>query len=296
MGVLFGKNPAVGSTPVTRRERKGPAVANRPPDLTEREKHDVEERSNPRAVILHEAVRQEGSDELGRSVRALFWSGLAAGLSMGFSMIGEGLMQAHLPDAQWRILITSFGYSFGFLIVILGRQQLFTENTLTVILPLLNRFDATTFRLVLRLWAVVFASNILGTIALALVLAHTEMLGAAAHDAFAEIGLEAQSHDPWTTFLRAILAGWLIALLVWITPSVGHARLLIIIAMTYLIALGQLAHVIAGSVEVAYVAATGEIGWGQYAAGFLLPTLAGNVVGGVGLTALVNHAQVHGDV
>jgi formate-nitrite transporter family protein len=296
MGLLFGKEPAAGAVPVARCTRKDPAVANRPSDLTEREKHDAKERSNPRAVVLHEAVRQEGSDELNRSVRALFWSGLAAGLSMGFSMIGEGLLQAHLPDAQWRVLVTSFGYSFGFLIVILGRQQLFTENTLTVVLPLLHRCNLATFRLVLRLWAIVFASNILGTLALALVLAHTEMLGTAAHEAFAEIGIEAQSHDPWTTFLRAVLAGWLIALLVWMTPSVGHARILVIVAMTYLIALGQLAHVIAGSVEVAYVAATGEIGWGQYVAGFLLPTLAGNMAGGVGLTALVNHAQVHGDV
>jgi formate/nitrite transporter FocA (FNT family) len=103
------------------------------PVLSEGEKEIVEERTALRAAVIHEAIREQGETELARPVVALAWSGLAAGLSMGFSMISEGLLESYLPAASWRPLISKLGYTVGFLVVILGRQQLFTENTLTVI-------------------------------------------------------------------------------------------------------------------------------------------------------------------
>ncbi len=103
-----------------------------------REDRVVEEKAAVGSHIVYKAILKEADEELGRSTIALAWSGLAAGLSMGFSLVAEGLLQSHLPDAAWRPLISKFGYSLGFLIVILGRQQLFTENTLTPMLPLLQ--------------------------------------------------------------------------------------------------------------------------------------------------------------
>lgn len=259
------------------------------------EREEIEERSNPPALILHEAIRLEGEQELERPPSSLLWSGLAAGLSMGFSMVGEALLMTHLPDAPWRPLLASFGYSFGFLIVILGRQQLFTENTLTVILPLLHRWRSRTLMRVVRLWTLVFAANIAGTLVFAALAAWTSAFSPEQRSAFAELGQAAQAAGAGTTVLHGILAGWIIALLVWITPSVGHTRFFVIVALTWLIALGKFAHVIAGSVEVSFAAMTGVVGWGDYALGFLLPALAGNVLGGVGLVALINHAQVRQD-
>src|ERR1041385_6652600 len=125
----------------------------------EKEQQDAERLSAPSGKIVYKAILKEGEEELARSSAALFWSGLAAGLSMGFSMITEGLLHAYLPETHWRPLISKLGYSVGFLIVILGRQQLFTENTLTPILPLLLRKDASTLMNVLRLWSVVLAAN-----------------------------------------------------------------------------------------------------------------------------------------
>src|SRR4051812_32659775 len=93
-------------------------------DAAEEEAH---ERSSPGGEVVYKAILKEGEDELERPSGALFWSGLAAGLSMGFSLIGEALLRAYLPEAHWRPLVAKFGYSLGFLIVILGRQQLFTE-------------------------------------------------------------------------------------------------------------------------------------------------------------------------
>src|SRR5450631_757862 len=118
------------------------------------EKKQVEERVAIGANVVYETIRREGEDELQRPSAALAWSGFAAGLSMGFCLVAEGALMAHLPDAPWRPLISRLGYCVGFLIVILGRQQLFTENTLAVILPLLLRKDLVTLLRVVRLWAV----------------------------------------------------------------------------------------------------------------------------------------------
>ena len=104
---------------------------------TEVDNKQVEERVAGGVNVVYEAIRREGEVELGRPAAALTWSALAAGLSIGFSFIVEALIKAHLPDAMWAPLITKSGYSVGFLIVVLGRQQLFTESTLTVVLPVL---------------------------------------------------------------------------------------------------------------------------------------------------------------
>ena len=263
------------------------------PELTEGEKEIVEERTALRAAVVHEAIREQGETELRRPVLALTWSGLAAGLSMGFSMISQGLLQSHLPDAPWRPLITNLGYSVGFLVVILGRQQLFTENTLTVILPLLARRDGATLLGVGRLWSIVLIANLMGALAIAWVIGNTSIFTPDVRGAFSMIGAAALSGGPSTIFLRGIFAGWLIALTVWMLPAAEGSRPVIIIAMTYLVGLGGFAHVIAGSVEVLYVVATsGAVTWIEYFRDFLLPALGGNIVGGVSLVALFNHAQV----
>jgi len=131
-------------------------------ELTESEKRIAEERTALRAAVIHEAIRTEGEAELLRPASALMWSGMAAGLSMGFSLAAMGLLYSRLPDTQWRPLITDLGYTVGFLVVILGRQHLYTENTLTVMLPLLTNRDRKTFWAVLRLWSVVLVANVLG--------------------------------------------------------------------------------------------------------------------------------------
>ncbi|HLM68723.1 MAG TPA: formate/nitrite transporter family protein, partial [Longimicrobium sp.] len=101
------------------------------PRLSEDEEKQAEEEQSLDARTTHEIIRRQGEHELTRTNAALAWSGLAAGLAMGFSLVAQGILREYLPDAHWRPLVTSLGYSVGFLIVILGSQQLFTENTLT---------------------------------------------------------------------------------------------------------------------------------------------------------------------
>ncbi len=260
--------------------------------LSPRERHRVAEDAAPRAVIVHEIIRAEGEIELSRPIWALVWSGLAAGLSMGFSMVAQGLIQAALPDEPWRPLLASFGYGMGFLIVVLGRQQLFTESTLTAVIPLLYRRDLPTLRRVAELWGVVLAANLVGTLVFALVVATSGVFGEPAGRAFVELGRATLEASFGVTFVKAIFAGWLIALMVWLLPVAGVARVWIILLLTYLVALGRLAHVIAGSSEAAFAVLSGAAPWHAYVLRFLLPTLMGNIVGGVSLVALLNHAQV----
>ena len=265
------------------------------PDLTADEEKQVEERGTPRAAVVYETVREEGEFELKRKSSSLFWSALAAGLSMGFSLVSEGLLHSHLPDTEWRPLISKFGYSIGFLIVILGRQQLFTENTLTVVLPLLLRKNVETLLCVLRLWGIVFVTNIIGALIFAYVVAHTDIFHADVKQIFGEIGREAMQGTWLTIFLRAIFAGWLIAMMVWLLPAADSAKVWVIIIMTYLVALGGYAHIIAGSVEAGYAVMTGFADWSTFLIGWMLPTLFGNIVGGVSLVAVLGHAQVVND-
>ena len=142
------------------------------PNLSAEEKHDVTKNQPPRAAVLHEIIRLQGDQELERSIAALFWSALAAGLTMGLSLMAMGLLNSRLPSGEAFKVIASFGYCAGFLAVILSRQQLFTENTLTAVLPIMSKPTLSNFGRLLRLWAVVLVGNLMGTLLVAYVMLH----------------------------------------------------------------------------------------------------------------------------
>lgn len=264
------------------------------PISTLAEAQKVEERVAIGAKVVYEAVRLEGEDELERPAVALAWSGFAAGLSLGFSLFAQASLHAILPDSMWRPAIEATGYSVGFLIVILGRQQLFTENTLTVILPLLVHKDLATLMKVLKLWTVVLAANIVGTFLFALTLARFHFLEEAMQRALLDISLAHMGPGFYQVLLRAVFAGWLIALMVWMLPDAATSRVVIIIIITYLIGAAGLSHIIAGSANAFYLVAAGKISMGAYFIRFFFPTLLGNIVGGVSLVAALAHGQVAG--
>lgn len=250
------------------------------------------ERSALGVNVVYETIRREGELELQRKDAALAWSALAAGLSMGFSFIAEAILTAHLPDTIWRPLISKAGYCIGFLIVILGRQQLFTENTLTLILPLLVRKKIGLLLKIGRVWAVVLFSNLAGTFLFAFCIAHVNLFSPEIQQALRNIGAEHLGASFGIAFLRAVFAGWLIALMVWLLPSADSSRVAVIIIITYFVGLGGFNHIVAGSATMFFLLATKSMSWASYLTGFFLPTLLGNIVGGVSLVAALGHAQV----
>jgi formate/nitrite transporter FocA (FNT family) len=266
------------------------------PHLDAREQSQAAAHAAPPAMVIHELVREEGELELQRRAGALFWSGLAAGLSMGFSMLTLALLRSGLPDEPWRKLIEGFGYSVGFVIVILGRQQLFTESTVTAALPLMVKRDMPTLLALLRMWTIVLGANLIGTVAFAGLISPEHVFPAEVHRALVETGAGMFEDSFAPQFLRAILAGWLIALMVWLLPSARSARLFVIILLTYVVAIGHFPHVIAGSSEAAFAVFTGHATLADFGLRFFLPTLLGNMIGGVALVAVLNHAPLAPDL
>jgi formate-nitrite transporter family protein len=262
------------------------------PELSEEEKKEARERTSISAPVVHEAIRRDGDEELQRPVSALAWSGLAAGLSMGFSFVAEALLHHYLPETSWRPLVVSMGYPFGFLLIIIGRQQLFTENTLTAVIPLLARRNVTTLVSVLRLWAVVLFANLVGAHLFAWVVVHTPMFPPEFQSSFHAIAVQAAAVSFWTAVLRGIFAGWLIAMVVWMLAAIDTGRIAVIVILTYVVGLAGLTHIIAGSVEVLFLVMAGEKNWFAYLGGYMAPTLIGNIIGGVALVSALNHAQV----
>ena len=263
------------------------------PDLDHQERNNAgNSPTPPDARVIHELIREDGEKELDRSISAIAWSALGAGLSMGFSFFVMAILRSALPEAPWARLVTGFGYTIGFIIVVLGRQQLFTESTLTAILPLLTRRNGKTFWQVIRLWVVVLALNIVGTFVFAWLISHTSLFDAEINKALKDIAEEAIKDTFWPMAIKAILAGWLIALMVWLIPGAGQSRLLLIMVLTYVVAIAHFSHIIAGSVEAAYNVWTGVLTLGGYFTRFMIPTLLGNTIGGVSLVAILNHAPV----
>ena len=257
-----------------------------------KQEQEAEERRAPSGKVIYKAIVAEGTEALLRSSAGLFWSGLAAGLSMSFSMIAEGLLMRHLPDEPWQPLVASLGYSLGFLVVILGRQELFTENTLTPILPLFQNRTWECLRNVGRLWGIVLTANLLGGVLVAFAIVYLPVFEPAVKAEFAHIGHTTLSPDFGTNLARGVFAGWMIALMVWLLPFAAQGRIWIIIFVTYIVGVAHFSHVIAGAVEVFTLVAMGEANWGEALGGFVVPALLGNIVGGLALVAALIYAQV----
>ncbi len=261
--------------------------------LSARERHEAHRRSAPGVAVVYEAIRQEAENELSRPNHALFWSGLAAGLSMGFSFLAEALLRAGLPEASWQSLVSKFGYSVGFLFVILGRQQLFTENTLVPVLQVLHKKSLAVALNTARLWAVVLGANLIGTLVFAFAFSAGALIEAKQFATLDVTALEALEGSFGNTLLRAIFAGWLIALMVWLLPVAETGRVTVIIIITYLVGIAGFPHIIAGSTEMFYAVFNQLVSPGDAFTAFFVPTLIGNTLGGVALVAAINYAQVH---
>ena len=265
------------------------------PNLSAQEKKEVDKSQPPRAAVLHEIIRAQGDMELERSVAALWWSALAAGLTMGLSLMAMGLLNSRLPDGEGFKVIASFGYCAGFLAVILARQQLFTENTLTAVLPVMTKPSLNNFGRLLRLWSVVLVGNLCGTILVAYVMLHLPIFDSKTDLAFLDIGRKIMENDASQMFAKGIVSGWMIATMVWMIPSMESAKMWIIILITYLMALGDFTHIVVGSAEVSYLVFAGELPWKDFWLIFAGPTLVGNTVGGSLIFALISHAQIRSE-
>ena len=231
--------------------------------------------------------------ELEQPRAAFLWGALAAGLFLGFSFVARVALTGEVGEE--RALIGNLLYPIGFIFIILGRYPLYTENTLTPVTLVLTRFASVPD--LLRIWGDAFAGNLVGAALMALLLAKGGVFTPEAAEVARHLGTHLLDIAPAEAFVRAMLAGWLLAGLVWLIHAARDttARLLLIWMVIYLQVSADLYHCIVGSVETLYAVFSGHAGIGDYLVDFLLPVALGNTVGGVVFVAVLNYAQFSGD-
>jgi formate/nitrite transporter FocA (FNT family) len=268
-----------------------------PKGITEREVRDVEEMSTPRTPVIYEVIRRQGVEELARPAFSLWWSGVAGGLSISFSLLAMAILETHLPEAGWRDLVTSMGYTIGFLIVILGRQQLFTESTITAVLPVLKDTTSRNLWGMARLWAIVLAANLTGTLFAAIFCSFSPVLPDELLESMRNISAHSLNDHSWLEMVfDGVSSGFLMAAMVWMIPAAEMLKFYVIILMTWLIAVGGFTHIVAGSVEAFLLLVAGEWSIGTLLWQFMIPVLIGNIIGGTVLFAMLSYAQVKEEI
>ena len=249
------------------------------------------ETSRLSAVEIFDRVVRGAQEELDRRLLNLLISAVSAGLAMGLSGLGVAVLLHAVPGGGAGESLAYLGYPVGFLIVIIGRQQLFTENTLfPVALVLKQRRHLVRM---MRLWAVVLVGNVLGTLLFALLATGTSALTTGTRQELVGLGVDTGSGGFLTVFWTAVIAGWMIAIVAWLvtasTDTIGQVVLIFVV--TYVVGVGHFAHSIAGSAEVLAAVLAGDLPLTSGLTWFSAAVL-GNTAGGVLIVALFNYGQV----
>jgi formate/nitrite transporter FocA (FNT family) len=244
----------------------------------------------PTANQIYEQVSLNARRELARPNIALALSGLVGGLTMGLTALGVSIATAALGPSPAAHFIAFLLYPMGFMVVILGRSQLFTENTLyPVALILAERRHVLS---TLRLWAVVFSANVAGALLFATMCARTKALEPQVLATMTQFGIDAASHPARHIFWSGVVGGWIIAMVAWLVSG-SHSitgSMALIWSLTFLVGLGHFAHCIATSGEIIAAVLNHQLPTLAYLK-WLLPATCGNITGGVLLVTLLEYGQ-----
>ena len=249
----------------------------------------------PAREILSSMI-EKGDHEINRDAGGLLLSSISAGLDIGFGPLLMGviltLSVGSYGDLQTELLLAS-AYSVGFIFVILGRSELFTEHTTLAVMPVID--GKASLKSLGRLWGIVYLGNILGGF-LFTILAVVLMpgLGVIEPSAFGTIADKLVSHPLHWLFVAGVFAGWLMGLLAWLVSSANNTigRVFFIWMVTATIGMLHLPHSIAGNVEVLFgLLTTSSVTISDYLAFLTLSTL-GNAVGGAFFVGLMKYGHV----
>ncbi len=265
--------------------------------LRPEEEEEARQLAAPRSRLVYDVVRRQGEEELARPPSSLFWSGIAGGITIMASVITEGALSRKLPASlPAHQAVVELGYSLGFIMIILGRMQLFTEQTVVAVLPVLAERSWGKVPATAKLWGIVFIANLVGAAAAAVMNVQLHFVSRDLLGGMLDVSSALLGKSPLDILLQGIPAGFLIASAAWIRAGVTNGEFWIVLSLTYAIALGDFTHVIAGSAESFLLLFAGKVSLGHALGGIILPALVGNIAGGTGLFALLAHAQVHREI
>jgi formate/nitrite transporter FocA (FNT family) len=258
------------------------------PDTSQSTQQDLD---RPTAIQIYQQVSRIAKGELARSSTALSVSGLVGGLTMGLTALGVSTVKAALgPGSTSATLIPFLLYPLGFMAVILGRGQLFTENTLYPVALILA--ERRHFLATLRLWSIVFPANIAGALLFALLCARTGALQPPILAAMTGFGAEAANMPTSHVYWSGVMGGWIIAMVAWLVSG-SHSitgSVAIIWSLTFVVGLGHFSHCIATSGEILAAVLSHQLSALTYLK-WLLPATGGNITGGVLLVTLLEYGQ-----
>ena len=243
------------------------------------------------APEIFEAATENGRSELKRSWRSLAFSGLAGGITLGLSGLSVAALNAMLGEGSWQRLASFVMYPAGFIAVIIGRSQLFTENTLYPVVLVLD--ERRHWLATLRLWGVVFTANIFGALLFAALAIRTAALRPDVAGALVKLGNDAVPGSFEHLFWSGVVGGWLIALVAWMVTA-SHwtiGQVVMVWLLTFILGIGHFAHCIVTSCEILAATLAGSVSVGSYFH-WLLPATLGNIAGGVGIVSALNYGQV----
>lgn len=245
------------------------------------------------AAEIFATAASNGETELKRSSTGLALSGLAAGLGMGLTGLGSAVVLAAVGNRPHAHLIASLAYPLGFITVILGRAELFTENTLFPVILVLDR--RRHLKNTLRLWAVVFCANVFGALLFAALMEKAPSLPPDVAAALAHLGTLTVSGSFPHIFWGGVVGGWIIAMVAWLITASRYTigQIVLTYLLTFVVGAAELAHCIAGSGEALAAVLAGRVSVGTYLMWLLAATL-GNTIGGVLMVSLLNYGQVVG--
>jgi formate/nitrite transporter FocA (FNT family) len=246
--------------------------------------------SRPSAEDIYKQVAKNAQEELKRSSVSLAISGLTGGIFMGLSALGVGVILAHLGGGPGAFVVSRMFYPLGFIVVILGRSQLFTENTLYPVALVLT--EPQQIWNTMRLWATVLPANVVGAFLFAMLAGLTHAMPADVVQAIAGLGIDAVHHPGTTIFWSGVVGGWIIATAAWLVSG-SHSitgSVMVIWMLTFVVGLGNFAHCIATSGEILTAVLTHQLPWAAYPRWFG-PAVAGNICGGVIMVTLLEYGQ-----
>jgi formate/nitrite transporter FocA (FNT family) len=252
----------------------------------------AEGRVRPSADDIYESVKRDANEELERPVPALAFSALFAGATLGFSGLASATVLSELGASSGAQLVAAIFYPIGFIAAIVGRAQLFTENTLypvTLVLDDRRQHAAAT----LRLWTVVWSANLAGALLFALIVVQTSAVTPSIVDELTKLGSKAAAGGFAPNFWSGVLAGWLLALVAWLVEATEHAtgQIALIWMLTFLIGAASLDHCVSTTAQVLAGVLDGSVSVGDFA-GWLGSVTLCNVVGGTAIVGLSNYGQV----
>jgi formate/nitrite transporter FocA (FNT family) len=259
---------------------------------------DLEKRSNEvegseKYTDILSRVTHEGEEIFKIKKLAVFLSACIAGLEIGFSYLLICTLYFLLAGKiEEHIVFKMFGlvYPLGFIMVILGKSILYTEQTSVLALPVLN--GQRTVLELLTIWGLVIIGNLLGGILFIFCVGDlAAQLNLFDKETMVKIGSHILNHSYGVLLLSSIFAGWLMGLLTWLLNSTTESltRILLIALITGTIGFVGFHHSIVGNIEAFGAFLYSEtISMGDYLM-FLVLTLLGNGIGGSIVVALFKY-------